>query len=77
MSQTRIHDCCRAECQCEKLEKKIFCGKIYPDNGNDGQGTRRRNPRDGEYNANLLVPNIPTENEYSLDSEYCNTGDNQ
>lgn len=65
MSQTRIHDCCRGDCQ------------IYPDDGNNGQGTRRRNPRDGEYNANLLVDNIPTENEYSLDSEYCNTGDNQ
>ena len=69
------HNCCISDCQCEKLEKKIFGGKIYPDNGNDGQGTRRRNPRDGEYNANLLVAN--TENEYSLDSEYCSTGDNQ
>lgn len=39
--------------------------QIYPDD------TRRRNPNDGEYNANASIPD--TDDPYSQDGEYCNT----
>ena len=50
------HNCCDPSNDCQ----------IYPDN------TRRRQPRLGEYNAALDIPD--TDDPYSKDNEYCSTG---